>query len=180
MQGSKVGAYAVEQRWTEIQEILLAELGAMSGQARATLLCELCFYGNERCIHILLDAESDANFRFEYRGRSDTAYRVVAYPRTTPIGQTILGQSQGRFHTLSVLRLLLQSKADPNRHTYQGYTPLQLAIIQNLPEHAETLFRAGADPHIVCEDPLIPEGDAFYFIDQYGQDRAWARALLRT
>jgi hypothetical protein len=175
---TNVGPFAFEQRWTELEEILVAELGSLSEQARGTVLCELCFYGSERCIRILLDRHADVNFRFEYEGRSDVAYRVVAYPRTTPLGQTILGRSQGRFQTLQTLQILLHAKADPNLHTYQGYTPLQLAIIENCPEHAEALLYAGAHPRLPCEDPLIPQGDAFYFVNEYGEERAWARRLL--
>lgn len=174
---TNVGPFAFEQRWTEVEEILVG-LGSLSDKDGGTLLCELCFYGNERCIELLLDRQADANFRFEYQGRSNVAYRVVAYPRTTPIGQTILGSSQGRFQTLPTLRLLLQAEADPNLHTYQGYTPLQLAIVENCPEHAEALLSAGASPRLHCEDPLIPEGDAFYFAKEYGGERAWVRRLL--
>jgi len=174
---ASVGPLAFEQRWTEVEEILHG-LGSLPEKDRSTLLCELCFYGNVRCIEMLLDSQVDVNFRFEYEGRSNVAYRVVAYPRTTPIGQAILGRSQGRFQTFETLQLLLQARADPNLHTYQGYTPLQLAIIEDCPEHAEALLSAGANSRLLCEDPLIPEGDAFYFAKQYGGERAWAHRLL--
>ncbi|WP_116813030.1 ankyrin repeat domain-containing protein [Steroidobacter cummioxidans] len=174
---TNIGPFAFEQRWAEVEEILHG-LGSIPEKDRSTLLCELCFYGNVHSIEMLLDRQADVNFRFEYEGRSNVAYRVVAYPRTTPVGQAILGRSQGRFQTLDTLRLLLQAKADPNLHTYQGYTPLQLAIIEDCPDHAEALLSAGANPHLLCEDPLIPDGDAFYFAKEYGRERAWAHRLL--
>lgn len=175
-----LGAYVADGRWSEVEDLLLSAAAESLGQVdKSTLLCELAYYGQESATRTLLASGADVNFRFELDTRSPFAYKLVAYPRSTPLGQTILGSSYGRFKTLPVMTDLLSAGANPNAPTYQGYTPLQLAIVENRPEHARILLAQGADPHSKCEDPLIDEGDAFYFAEQFAERSSWACELLK-
>jgi ankyrin repeat protein len=166
-----LGAYAADNRWPEIDELLVSPaVHALNRIDKSTLLCELLYYGRESIVQPLLAGGADVNFRFEWHAGSRFAYKVAAYPGSTPLGQTILGASYRRFNTLPAIEALLLARADPNALTYQGYTPLQLAIVQNCPEHALALLTAGADPHLKCEYPV----DAF----ELAQDSPWAREML--
>lgn len=171
-----IGSYASDGRWREVSEALAHSRDELTPKDLSVVLCELAYYGKLQVVTKLLDMGADPNFRYDLAEESRLAYILQGFPRTTPVGQTILGSSHGRSQTVDALRILLAKGASPDGFTYQGYTPLQLAIMENCREHAAVLLGRHADPMKRCEDPLIPEGNAFHFAELAGK---WAVDLLK-
>jgi ankyrin repeat protein len=172
---SQVTVYASDGRWDDIQEILSQFSRSQVSEAEiALVLCELCYYGKIQSIQQLLNAGADPNYRYSGDEESSVVYRLVAYPRTTPLGQTILGCSERHYDTKVVMERLLDCGADPNMHTYAGYTPLQLTILNDCPEHARVLLSRGADPYKLYDD--VEPSDAFDVAREEGC--AWGAKLL--
>lgn len=70
-----------------------------------------------------------------------------------------------------VLKLLLESGADPNQQDRYGATPLYSAVLERQPEAAEMCLEFGADPN-------IQDGDGFSSFDTARYSTPAISALL--
>ena len=170
-----IPAYAAERRWRDIVELstVSEQVDLLNETDTSLLIGEFAYYGKEQLIEIFLDRRGDPNFRCrDLRERTIYAPIFESYPDSTPIGQSILGWHKGRFNTIPALNLLLRVGADPDLHTYSGYTPLQLSIVMDCYDHAKMLLEYGADPYKPSTDMDLP--DSFYF----AEESDWAVKLL--
>jgi ankyrin repeat protein len=175
---SKIGIFAQDGRWDEVRSVLCSELTSSSELEKAVLLCQLSYYEHLDLCAFLLRAGADVN----YRRLEDDCPHVSFFlePRTTPLGQTILGHSYRRRKTIPILELLLHHGADPNLTTAFGYTPLQLAIVENCPEHARVLLNHSADPYKLNEDRIELAENAFELAHARRDERPWATPMLQN
>jgi hypothetical protein len=147
---------------------------------RSILLYEFCYTGEIDLVKFLIERGVELDFDSYIavtqdvgrEGRVLTYWEDSIHPGSTPIGQAILGTADGVAWNMPVLDKLLGAGADPNRHTYSGYTPLQLAIVCDLPEMAGLLLLRGGDPSKPSTDFDNPT--AFDFLDEH----TWARYML--
>lgn len=138
---------------------------------QAWLLAELCFHGQTSLVKALLDRGANPNVRYPGAVASLLAFDLE--PGTTAVGQTILGAAWRGHATLPTLEVLLAAGADPDGHTFSGYTPVQLAVALDRREWAAMLLRCGADPYRPSTD--LDRPTAF----DIAEGVAWAEALLR-
>lgn len=170
----EVGERASHGRWSEIAGIIQRDGTGFADVEKSVLVCELAYYGQTELVCLLLGLQADPNYRYEYDRAELAALNLNAYPGTTALGQSILGCAEHRHDTTATLKALIDAGANPDRHTYRGYTPLQLAIVENCPNHAKLLFEHGADPAMPSADMDRPS--AYFF----ARDVDWAKKLLNS
>lgn len=174
---TSIGALAEDKRWPEIHELLAEGLSTSTLIEKNVLLCELSFFDNLHAVKILIEAGTEVNYRYDLSCGSQIAYTLRAYPSSTPVGQTILGHAHRRFDTAEVLSTLLAAGADVEGKSYSAYTPLQLAIVENCPRHAELLLKAGARVEVAPEKRTNGT-DPLDLAKARSKDRPWAMAML--
>lgn len=170
----RVGQCAATGSWSEVTDLIQRDSLELADFEKGVLLCELAYYGQTELVRAVLGLGSDPNYRYEYAHADLEALTVNAYPGTTALGQAILGCADHHHETTIALKALIDAGANPDTHTYNGYTPLQLAIIENCPDHAKLLFDSGADPAMPSADMDRPS--AYFF----ARDVDWARKLLES
>lgn len=172
-----IGAYAADGRWGDVAEAINASgVSSLGSRDKSILLCELSYYGRIEPISVLLECGADPNYCYDINDTSIYKYILGAYPRTTALGQAILGAAERKHNTIQVVNMLLNFGANVNLYTYSGYTPLQLAIINDRPAHAELLLQRGADPELFRNDD--ERLNSFDIANEEGVD--WAILMLRN
>ena len=168
----RVGECASHGRWSEVAGIVQRDSAALADVEKSVVLCELVYYGQTELVRLLLGLGANPNYRYEYEHADLASLNLDAYSGTTALGQTVLGCAEHRHDTVATMKALIDAGANPNTHTYNGYTPLQLAIVENCPRHAKILFECGADPAMPSADMDRPS--AYFF----ARDVDWAKKLL--
>lgn len=120
-------------------------------------------------LRLLLDYKADPNLR--------TGGNHIASSQMTPLLEALFHSIPAR--RVPMMSLLLQSGADPNQMSKEGWPPLFYAAILADPEALRVLLAAGADPHVLASDDGRSLDDVLHLRDYVSSDKeAVARALV--
>jgi uncharacterized protein len=152
------------------------ELATRLAALRAPDLCEAAALGDAELVAALLDRGDPADLRSSdgwtplhlaaYTGRAEAARTLVSRgapvdaastnaTKNTPLCAALAGKGD---HEL--VRLLLESGADPNFRAAHGVTPLHLAASRGADALVDLLLERGADGAARMDDGTTPAGIA--------------------